>query len=144
MEFEKKISAGGALFLNDAGEILVVKPSYKEGWEIPGGITEKGESPRAACERELKEEIGLERQITKLLCVDYKNQNNKESYQFVFDGGVIATDQIQIDGKEIIDFKFVASEDLSQFLSESLARRVLAILESGRKETLYLENGHWP
>ena len=49
--------AAGALIRNPAGQILLVKPTYKDGWDIPGGYVEPGESPGAACLRELKEEI---------------------------------------------------------------------------------------
>ena len=35
----KRVSAG-ALFRDAAGRILVVEPTYKDSWEIPGGIVE--------------------------------------------------------------------------------------------------------
>jgi len=30
----------GTLFFDSAGRILIVKPSYKDVWEIPGGVVE--------------------------------------------------------------------------------------------------------
>ncbi|WP_230511641.1 NUDIX domain-containing protein [Salinispora arenicola] len=47
--------AAGALFLNNEGHVLLVHPSYKKHWDIPGGYVEPGESPRAACIREVEE-----------------------------------------------------------------------------------------
>ena len=41
--------AAGALIRAPAGRILLVTPTYKDGWEIPGGYVEPGESPAAAC-----------------------------------------------------------------------------------------------
>jgi 8-oxo-dGTP diphosphatase len=38
----------GALVFNEPEELLV-KPTYKDGWEIPGGIVEQDESPTQAC-----------------------------------------------------------------------------------------------
>ncbi len=54
----KRMSAG-ALFLDAAGRVLLVEPVYKRNWEIPGGVVELNESPRAACVREAGEELGL-------------------------------------------------------------------------------------
>jgi 8-oxo-dGTP diphosphatase len=45
------------LFRDAAGRVLLVKPTYKNGWEIPGGYVDAGESPRAAAAREVKEEL---------------------------------------------------------------------------------------
>src|SRR4051794_34297997 len=53
--------AAGALIRDVEGRILLVKPTYKDGWDIPGGYVEPGESPADACNREIAEEIGLHR-----------------------------------------------------------------------------------
>ena len=55
----KKRMAAAALFLNEQHEILIVKPIYRELWLLPGGVVEEGESPRQACIREIREELGL-------------------------------------------------------------------------------------
>lgn len=49
----------GALFSDEASRILLVRPTYKEHWDIPCGYVEPGESPLAACVREIGEELGL-------------------------------------------------------------------------------------
>ena len=36
-----------------------MNPAYKENWDLPGGMAESNEPPRAAGERELAEELGL-------------------------------------------------------------------------------------
>jgi ADP-ribose pyrophosphatase YjhB (NUDIX family) len=63
--------AAGALFFDDAGRVLLVHPTYKDTWDIPGGYVERGESPAAACRRELQEELGLDRKPVRLLAVDW-------------------------------------------------------------------------
>lgn len=63
--------SAGALFLDGTGRILLVQPVYKRNWEIPGGVVELHESPRAACVREVREELGLARPFSRLLLVDY-------------------------------------------------------------------------
>jgi ADP-ribose pyrophosphatase YjhB (NUDIX family) len=62
--------ASGALFV-DGDRILLVRKTYGNGWDIPGGYAEVGESPAAACQRELKEELGLHRDVQRLLAVDW-------------------------------------------------------------------------
>jgi 8-oxo-dGTP diphosphatase len=59
--------AAGVLFRDAVGRVLLVKPTYKDGWEIPGGYVEAGESPRAAAAREVKEELGLAVHLTEML-----------------------------------------------------------------------------
>jgi hypothetical protein len=39
--------AAGILFRDDRGRVLLVEPSYKPNWEIPGGVVEADESPWA-------------------------------------------------------------------------------------------------
>ena len=57
--------------MNAKGEILFVKASYRDNWTLPGGVIEEDESPRDACLREVKEEIGLDLKAVKFLAVDY-------------------------------------------------------------------------
>ena len=52
----KRMGAGA--LLRDAQDRVLVQPSYKPGWEVPGGVVEQIESPRAACSREPTEELG--------------------------------------------------------------------------------------
>jgi 8-oxo-dGTP diphosphatase len=39
--------------------VLLVNPVYKETWDLPGGVVETEESPRAACRREVAELAGF-------------------------------------------------------------------------------------
>ena len=58
--------AAGALFRDAGGRVLLVKPHYKAGWEIPGGMVEPGETPSEACAREVTEELGQSGQVLRL------------------------------------------------------------------------------
>ena len=69
--------AAGALIFDEQGRILLVKPGYKDGWEIPGGYVEPGESPRDACIREIQEELGLSIPIGGHLVVDWAPAENE-------------------------------------------------------------------
>ena len=57
------VSAGALIYDRDR-RLLILKPTYKSGWTIPGGVMEAdGESPWEACQREVREETGLEVKI---------------------------------------------------------------------------------
>ena len=53
MEPYKKVMAAAALIQNDLGALLIVKPNYRDGWLLPGGMVELNESPKRACQREI-------------------------------------------------------------------------------------------
>ncbi|HEX6445924.1 MAG TPA: GNAT family N-acetyltransferase, partial [Streptosporangiales bacterium] len=86
--------AAGALFVDAAGRVLLVEPTYKEVWDIPGGVVERDESPRDGCRREVREELGLDRPVGGLLCVDWElpARPKTEGVVLVFDGGIVSDD----------------------------------------------------
>jgi len=63
--------AASALFRDEAGRVLLVEPTYKPVWDLPGGAVEAEESPHAACRREVHEELGLDRSPGRVLAVDW-------------------------------------------------------------------------
>ncbi len=141
----KKRMAAGALFLDQRGHLLLVNPTYKPQWEIPGGIVELNESPRQACQREVQEELGLTRDFERLLSVSYMPAvaGRSEGVMFIFWGGVLAAAeiaQIRLPLSELSEFAFVDPAAISLLLTVSLSARVLpslAIIPTG--QTLYLE-----
>lgn len=56
------VSVAG-LVTNNKGDILLVK-SPRRGWEYPGGMLEPGETFQDALVREIKEEAGIDVEIT--------------------------------------------------------------------------------
>ena len=62
-----KVDVRGAIF--DGDKILLVQEALDEGWTLPGGWADVGESPRTAIEREVLEEAGLEVSVTRLIGV---------------------------------------------------------------------------
>ncbi|MFD1147645.1 NUDIX domain-containing protein [Saccharothrix hoggarensis] len=142
-----KGSAGGALIRDERGRILFVKPRYKPVLDIPGGIADANESPKAACHREIQEEIGLTLQLGALLVVDWVPRNGvwRDSHQFVFDGGVLAVEQISVlrsHDDELQGFIFLALDDAQPRIHPSLFRRLRLAVEAVKfGRTIYAEFG---
>ncbi|MCS3648574.1 NUDIX domain-containing protein [Salinibacter ruber] len=55
----KPIVLGVRVLIFDKDRVLLVRHSYREGWFLPGGTPESGESLTATARREAKEETGL-------------------------------------------------------------------------------------
>ncbi|HEY6314126.1 MAG TPA: NUDIX hydrolase [Streptosporangiaceae bacterium] len=136
--------ASGALFV-DYDKILLVRKTYGNHWDIPGGYVDRGESPASACERELREELGLNRAVRRLLVHDWApNDAEGDKVLYVFDCGELGDDgrHIRIDGSEIDKTEWVAIGDVAQYVIPRLVRRLTnsySAYKSGA--TLYLEHG---
>lgn len=141
----KKRMGAGMILLDQAGQILIVKPHYKDHWILPGGVVEADESPQQACVREVEEEIGLSIPNPSFLGVHYLADldGRGENLQFVFYGGQLDNDEIksirrQEDEHE--EIKFVPIEDGKKLLSDQSAFRVSECLKALEKNTaVYLE-----
>jgi 8-oxo-dGTP pyrophosphatase MutT (NUDIX family) len=138
--------AAGVLFFDDHGQVLLVDPSYKQGFEVPGGYVEPGESPRAACIREVREELGIEPPIGGLLVVDWAPAADEgDKILFLFDGGTLAQRwlrRIALQADELTGWRFTAVDDMPAVLPPRLSRRVLAAIAArSAGGPAYLEHG---
>jgi ADP-ribose pyrophosphatase YjhB (NUDIX family) len=107
----RKRMAAGVLFRDQEDRVLLVEPSYKPNWELPGGAVEVDESPWEAASRELAEELGWTRALGRLLVVDHVSPQDArpEGVLFVFDGGVL-------DAADLAGFTLDEAEILSASL----------------------------
>jgi len=139
--------AAGALFLDEQDRVMLVRPSYKPLWDIPGGYVEPGESPRAACQREVSEELGIQPAIGPLLAVDWApHPDDGDKLLFVFDGGPLSPDQlgvVRLQTAELAEYRYVPLDQLEELTPARLARRVrAAVAASHRGHPAYLEHGN--
>ncbi|ACU37386.1 NUDIX hydrolase [Actinosynnema pretiosum subsp. pretiosum] len=126
--------AAGVLFRDRDGRVLLVGPSYKADWEIPGGAVEVDESPWAAASRELGEELGWTRPVGRLLVVDFHPARDRrpETVAFVFDGGLVSEDDLEGLGSPDGELRSVALRTVEQaraLVLPWLAGRLVAALE---------------
>ncbi len=142
----RKITAAGALFTNTDGKVLLVVPTYKPVWEIPGGTVEANESPQQACKREVREELGIDVPIGQLLRLNYREETEElsEILLFVFDGGVLSAEQIaaiQLPPDELSNFHFLTLDEAKDKLIPSLYQLIESGLEQRKlNQTRYTEN----
>jgi 8-oxo-dGTP diphosphatase len=136
--------AAGALFVDD-GRILLVRKTYGNIWDIPGGYVDRGESPASACERELREELGIHRTVRRLLVNDWAPDDAEgDKILYVFDCGELGQEQydIRLDGVEIEKTEWVPATDLARLVIPRLARRLTSAYRAyTANTTLYLEHG---
>ncbi|WP_371652611.1 MULTISPECIES: NUDIX domain-containing protein [unclassified Streptomyces] len=141
--------AAGAVFFDAQSRVLLVRPSYKPMWEIPGGYVETGESPLAACRREVEEELGIRPDIGPLLVVDWApSPTEGDKVLYVFDGGELseqASASIKLSPDELLAAAFHPTKDVDQLLIPRLARRVkAAVAARAQQHPVYLEHGELP
>jgi 8-oxo-dGTP diphosphatase len=137
-------ASAGALVRGRKGRLLILKPTYKGGWTIPGGVVEIGESPWEACRRETKEECGLDVSAGRLMCLDFlrPRPGRPGGMRFLFDCGVFddaALDTVVIQPAEIAESRVLPLETALPLLSGPVRRRVRAAC--GSKHVRYLEDG---
>ena len=137
--------SAGALIYDRAGRLLILKPTYKSGWTIPGGIMEAdGESPWEACQREVREETGLEVSHGRLVVMDFRRPKEARpgGIRFLFDCGQVsdaALADLKLQPEEISEFRLVPLPDALTLLRGPIRRRVRAATKG--RGLVYLEHG---
>lgn len=143
----RKRVAADVILRDESGRIVLVNPTYKEGWDLPGGMVEANESPMEAARRELLEELGIRPELRGLLCMDWDPPHGPWDDQIVliFDGGEL--DPAEAAGlrprdDELSECAFFWPEDATAALRPRIRERVAQALEALAKgETRYLESG---
>ncbi|MEU8288369.1 NUDIX hydrolase [Micromonospora sp. NPDC048905] len=136
--------AAAAAFITDpAGNVLLVKPTYRDHWAFPGGYVDEDEYPHAACAREVREELGTSVTVGELLVVDWAapaGQRPRSIVSFTFDCGQMRDlDELKLPAHELEDAAFLTGRDAQQRLPENVAPRVLAAMHArDSHSTVYL------
>ncbi|MFD0501530.1 NUDIX domain-containing protein [Streptomyces rhizosphaericus] len=143
----RKRVAADALIRDSEGRLLLVNPTYKDGWDLPGGMAEDNEAPEDAARRELLEELGLSITIRRFLCIDWVAPHGPwdDLLAFVFDAGALPPEQasrLKPSDKEISEHRFYEVPEALALLpdrQQARARAALQALDDGIPR--YLRNG---
>ena len=142
-------ASAGALVWDDAGRLLLLAPTYKDGWTIPGGVMEStGETPWEACRREVFEETGLTVTRGRLAAVDTRPAKPRKAMglRFLFDCEPFSTEaaaRVVVQVEEVREYRFVEPEAALLLLRPAVRRRVASALAARAAGTgcVYLQDG---
>jgi 8-oxo-dGTP diphosphatase len=122
--------SAAALITSASGDVLLVKPNYRDHWSLPGGILEEGEPPHVGCAREVQEELGLSIPVGPLVAIDWlapEGSQLRPAVAFIFDGGVLTDPStIVLQESELDEWQFVPPSGMAAFLPPRRALRVTA------------------
>ncbi|MFJ4923227.1 NUDIX domain-containing protein [Streptomyces sp. NPDC088725] len=140
--------AAGVLLFDEQDRVLLVDPTYKPGWEFPGGVVEAGEPPARAGIREVAEEIGIQLTgVPRLLVIDWE-QPVPPGYgglRLLFDGGLLSAElaaELLLPGTELRGWRFVEEAEAAELLPPVRYERLRWALRARESGTvLNMENG---
>ena len=128
--------------------VLLCQLTYKNDWDLPGGVVEVGESPQLAVVREVQEELGLTVDAGALVLTDWLPPWGgwDDAVCLVFDGGLhdeAIVDSIVRQRREIRDAQFCTLDQAHDLCADFTARRLVAALRNVSDEPgpSYTESG---
>jgi 8-oxo-dGTP pyrophosphatase MutT (NUDIX family) len=92
--------------------LLLVKPSYRLEWNLPGGSIDPGETPHAAALRELEEEIGLTSHPLRPAGSACGIWDGRRDTVHFFELHLDAMPGLRLDNREIIAVHWASPEEL--------------------------------
>jgi RimJ/RimL family protein N-acetyltransferase/8-oxo-dGTP pyrophosphatase MutT (NUDIX family) len=127
--------------------VLLCQLTYKQDWDLPGGVVEVGESPQLAVSREVEEELGLTIEAGPLLLTDWLPPWSgwDDAVCLVFDGGAhdaSIAETIVRQTREIRHAAFCTLDEVAERCADFTARRIVAAIDNlDGKGPAYTESG---
>ena len=129
----RKRAIAQMLVRDDSDRVLLCRLTYKNDWDLPGGVVEVHESPQLAVSREVSEELRLDLDAGRLLLTDWLPSWSgwDDALCLVFDGGVhdpSLTERIVAQPREIRSAQFCTLDEVREHCADFTARRIEAAL----------------
>ena len=144
----RKRAIAQMLVRDEDGRVLVCRLTYKNDWDLPGGVVEVNESPQEAVSREVEEELGLDLDAGRLLLTDWLPPWSgwDDALCLVFDGGThdaSLVDGAVLQAREIRSAQFCTVEEVRERCADFTARRIESALAGldGPGGPAYTESG---
>jgi ADP-ribose pyrophosphatase YjhB (NUDIX family) len=125
--FTRPVTIGVRVMLVRDGQVLLVKPTYMDGWFFPGGGVERHETLEQAARREAKEEVGAELGAVELFGMYTLFNESKSDHIALF-----TCMDFTVSGEtdfEIEQFRFFPLEALPADVAPGHERRIQEYLE---------------
>lgn len=119
----RKIIGAKCIVRTRDGKILLVKPSYRDYWHIPGGGVDAGEAPLDTAVRELEEETGLVVAKDRVALVDVFHRPT-DDLTIIYECLDAMDDDVAVkipDG-EIEAYEFVPAEKAGEYFSGGMKK----------------------
>lgn len=105
-------------------------------WNLPGGMVECGESPWEGVVREVREEVGLDVEVIRLVGVYSKKKNDDVIFSFVckkVNGVEMLTDEAD-------EVAYFSLENLPQNLSPKHVERIIDAIQEKREVVMKIQS----
>jgi 8-oxo-dGTP diphosphatase len=137
------------LLTDDQGRVLLCETQFKPDWELPGGIVEPGESPRLGAIREVREELGVDWPVGRLLVADWMPAylGWEDAIEMIFDGGRVTSEQLSrfvLQASEIRRVQLCTIAEAAELVTPLAHRRLAVATALGPDQMAYLEDGAPP
>lgn len=136
-----------ALLTDPWDRVCLLETTFKPDWELPGGIVNPSESPRAGAVREIEEELSLELEVGRILVVDWLSPylGWEDAVELIFDAGRLSPDQVDAivpDPAEVRAVHWLAPDKAAEKMAPFARGRLLAAVACRvGGGTQYLERG---
>lgn len=141
----RKRMGAGLLIVDDKSRVLLVEPTYKTNWEVPGGMVELGEPPREAARREAQEELGFDVEVGRLLVIDWVPPRRlpDDGVMLIYECAPIDPTQIKLPADELRSWLWCDRDMMQELLTDFMFRRLDAALNALVSGSLAeLQNGY--
>ncbi|WP_246272873.1 NUDIX domain-containing protein [Oricola thermophila] len=114
-----------ALALDEGGRVLLVRHTYVDGWHLPGGGVETGETVHDALEKELREEANAELGAPpRLHSIHFNRQATRRDHVVLFHCDKVRQFAPKSRDREIIAAEFFDPDALPEGVTRSTAARI--------------------
>ncbi|WP_294643649.1 NUDIX domain-containing protein [uncultured Aureimonas sp.] len=114
--------------LDEEGRVFLVRHGYREGWYMPGGAVDPGETALEAVVREAREEGNLVCEATPVLVSIHYNRREGRDHVMVYRCDRVRQTAPRKADWEIAESGFFALDDLPEGTTPATRRRLAEVL----------------
>ena len=115
--------------LNNKDEVLLVRHTYVEGWYLPGGGVERGETLEQAARKEVLEETGIFANQLQLKSFHYNNNASPRDHVALYLCKNFSVQNVFSANREIAEVGFFPLSDLPEGTTRSTRTRLAELFD---------------